>query len=109
MKEILITLGVKIKRTRDQLHIDPYGLHHEELPEELVHSLRASFFCIGPLLAKLGQATIPLPGGCQIGARPIDEHLKGLQALGASINIETGVIKASVNNSNRRLKGAHLT
>ncbi len=108
MGEILLTLGVKLKHNGNNLHIQSEELHHVELPYELVHGLRASFFCIGPLLARLGQAKIPLPGGCEIGARPVVEHIKGLKALGAYINVEHGVVTASVPGSQRRLKGADI-
>ena len=108
MAEILLTVGVKLKQVKDKLEIQASGLHHVELPYELVHGLRASFFCIGPLLARLGQAKIPLPGGCEIGARPVLEHIKGLKALGAYINVEHGVVTASVPGTEKRLKGADV-
>ena len=65
----------------------------------LVHELRASFFCIGPLLSKLGQASLALPGGCNIGKRPIEEHIKGLQELGATIEEKDGFVNARINNT----------
>ena len=108
MREILLTLGVQIKNDKNRIEIQAVGLHHVALPYELVHGLRASFFCIGPLLARLGQAKIPLPGGCEIGARPVVEHLKGLKALGAYINFEHGVVTASVPGTQKRLKGADV-
>ncbi len=108
MREILSTLGVKIKHEKNRIQIQAIGLHHVALPYELVHVLRASFFCIGPLLARLGQAKIPLPGGCEIGARPVTEHIKGLKALGAFINFEHGVVTASVPGTRKRLRGAHV-
>lgn len=73
-------------------------------PYELVTKMRASFFIIGPLLAKTGFAKIPLPGGCAIGSRPVDIHLKGLQALGADVELEHGFVKVQA----RRLKGARI-
>lgn len=108
MSEILSTLGVRLKRKANDFQLQAAGLHHVELPYQLVHGLRASFFCIGPLLAKLGQAKIPLPGGCEIGARPVSEHIRGLKALGAYINVEHGVVTASVPGSQKRLKGANV-
>ena len=108
MSEILLAMGVKLKRNNDELHIHAEDLRHVELPYELVHGLRASFFCIGPLLARLGQAKIPLPGGCEIGARPVLEHIRGLKALGAYINVEHGVVTAAVPGIQRRLKGADV-
>tara|TARA_B100000029_G_scaffold299119_3_gene292101 strand:- start:1513 stop:2805 length:1293 start_codon:yes stop_codon:yes gene_type:complete len=108
MSEILSTLGVKLKRVGDELFLDPAKLHHAELPYDLVHGLRASFFCIGPLLARLGQAKIPLPGGCEIGARPVSEHIKGLKALGAYISVEHGLVTAAIPGTKKRLKGAEI-
>ncbi len=108
MSEILLTMGVNLRQEKDELHIQAADLHHVELPYELVHGLRASFFCIGPLLARLGRAKIPLPGGCEIGARPVLEHIKGLKALGAYINVEHGVVTASVPGTQKRLKGTDV-
>tara|TARA_B100000029_G_scaffold494632_1_gene558630 strand:+ start:198 stop:1490 length:1293 start_codon:yes stop_codon:yes gene_type:complete len=108
MSEILLAMGIGLRRSNDALHINASGLKHVELPYELVHGLRASFFCIGSLLARLGQAKIPLPGGCEIGARPVSEHIKGLKALGAYINVEHGVVTASVPGITNRLKGADI-
>ena len=70
--------------------------------------LRASFFAIGPILARLGVARVPLPGGCAIGARPVDLHVRGLQSMGAEVHIEHGVVHAHVAGANRRLKGARI-
>ena len=92
MAEILTSLGVAVRRGNDSLEMDASGLSHSAPPYELVNSLRASFFCIGPLLARLGIARVPLPGGCQIGTRPVVEHVKGLKALGAQVTIEHGVV-----------------
>jgi len=77
-------------------------------PYELVNSLRASFFCIGPLLARMGMARVPLPGGCQIGTRPVVEHVKGLKAMGARVTIEHGVVNAVVPGRSHRLKGGRI-
>ena len=108
MSEILIEMGASLKSFQNTLRIKASGLRHVELPYELVHELRASFFCIGPLLARLGQAKIPLPGGCEIGARPVSEHIKGLKALGAYINVEHGVVTASLPGIKSRLKAADI-
>jgi UDP-N-acetylglucosamine 1-carboxyvinyltransferase len=108
MSEILIEMGATLKSFQNTLRIKASGLRHVELPYELVHELRASFFCIGPLLARLGQAKIPLPGGCEIGARPVSEHIKGLKALGAYINVEHGVVTASLPGIKSRLKAADI-
>tara|TARA_Y100001968_G_scaffold193931_1_gene177889 strand:+ start:25 stop:474 length:450 start_codon:yes stop_codon:yes gene_type:complete len=83
MSEILSHLGAKLTKTNKSIEINSESIHNVDLPYQLVHSLRASFFCIGPLLTRLGEATIPLPGGCNIGVRPVDEHINGLKALGA--------------------------
>ena len=108
MSEILIEMGATLKFFQNTLRIKASDLRHVELPYELVHELRASFFCIGPLLARLGQAKIPLPGGCEIGARPVSEHIKGLKALGAYINVEHGVVTASLPGIKSRLKAADI-
>ncbi len=111
MKNILKNLGVSITtniKDRNNLIINSKNLHIGELPFELVNGLRASFFCIGPLLAKLGEASLALPGGCDIGERPINEHIRGLQALGATIYIKNGVVRAKINNTKKKLKGAFI-
>jgi len=108
MSEILIEMGATLKFFQNTLRIKASDLRHVELPYALVHELRASFFCIGPLLARLGQAKIPLPGGCEIGARPVSEHIKGLKALGAYINVEHGVVTASLPGIKSRLKAADI-
>ncbi|MDB5747211.1 MAG: UDP-N-acetylglucosamine 1-carboxyvinyltransferase, partial [Massilia sp.] len=76
-----------------------------EAPYELVKTMRASILVLGPLLARFGEAKVSLPGGCAIGSRPVDQHIKGLQALGAEIVVENGFIKATA----KRLKGGHFT
>lgn len=108
MAEILGSLGVSVKRRHQAIRLQADNLNHAEPPYELVNGLRASFFCIGPLLGRLGHAKVPLPGGCRIGARPVVEHIKGLKALGAVVNVEHGVVTASVPGSSRRLKGASI-
>ncbi len=108
MAEILNKLGVLTKRQGNEIYLTAANLKHIELPYELVHGLRASFFCIGALLGRLGKAKIPLPGGCQIGARPVVEHIRGLKALGAFITVEHGLVTASVPGREGRLKGANV-
>tara|TARA_Y100001968_G_scaffold42730_3_gene32812 strand:- start:1438 stop:2811 length:1374 start_codon:yes stop_codon:yes gene_type:complete len=108
MRRILLELGIKIKREKNTLLIDPEKLRHIELPQRLVHRLRASFFCIGPLLARLGRAKVPLPGGCQIGLRPVDEHIQGLKALGAKVDLEKDMIIASLTGNKKRLTAAKI-
>ena len=108
MGEMLESLGGKVRRSADTLELDGSAINCSTAPYELVNSLRASFFCIGPLLARMGMAKVPLPGGCQIGTRPVVEHVKGLKALGAQVTIEHGVVTAVVPGSSRRLTGARI-
>jgi UDP-N-acetylglucosamine 1-carboxyvinyltransferase len=108
MGEILAALGVKVSRSADSVVLDGDHITQAAPPYELVNSLRASFFCIGPLLARMGTARVPLPGGCQIGTRPVVEHVKGLKALGAQVTIEHGVVTAVVPGRNHRLTGGQI-
>jgi len=109
MGQILSALGVKLERSGDTLDINARHLEQSKAPYELVSQLRASFFVIGPLLARLGVARVPLPGGCAIGARPVDLHVRGLQAMGAEVHIEHGIVHAYVSGSGRKtLKGAKI-
>lgn len=109
MGQILSALGVKLERSGDTLDINARDIGQSKAPYELVSQLRASFFVIGPLLARLGVARVPLPGGCAIGARPVDLHVRGLQAMGAEVHIEHGIVHAYVSGSGRKtLKGAKI-
>lgn len=108
MGEILASLGVKLERQGDSLTIDASSIGQSKAPYELVSQLRASFFIIGPLLARLGVARVPLPGGCAIGARPVDLHVRGLQTLGADVQIDGGMVYASLKGGNKRLQGAKI-
>lgn len=108
MGQVLTALGLKIERQDDVLEINTRHVDHAQAPYELVSQLRASFFIIGPLLARLGEARVPLPGGCAIGARPVELHVRGLQALGAEVHIDHGIVNAYVPGHNRRLKGAKI-
>ncbi|HBE56968.1 MAG TPA: UDP-N-acetylglucosamine 1-carboxyvinyltransferase [Cyanobacteria bacterium UBA11149] len=109
MGEILSALGVKLERIDDTLEIDARHLNGSTAPYELVSKLRASFFALGPLLARLGEVRIPLPGGCAIGARPVDLHVRGLQAMGAEVHIEHGVVHAFIKGTgSKRLKGTKI-
>ena len=99
MIEVIKILGVQVKWEGDNtLSINPDDFNNYEAPYELVKTMRASFLVMGPLLARLKKAKISLPGGCAIGARPVDFHLKGFRALGAKITTEKGYIKAEVRN-----------
>jgi UDP-N-acetylglucosamine 1-carboxyvinyltransferase len=108
MGEVLTALGVKLKREGDALTVDASTIAHTKAPYDVVSRLRASFFVIGPLLARMGVARIPLPGGCAIGARPVELHVRGLQAMGADVHIEHGTVHAYVPGSGGRLKGAKI-
>ena len=108
MSSVLTALGVKIERRNDTLEVDPSDISHTRAPYEIVSRLRASFFIIGPLLARMGIARIPLPGGCEIGARPVELHVRGLQAMGADVQIEHGTVHACVPGIRKRLQGAKI-
>ncbi len=87
-----------------QIEIDPRGMHQYEAPYDLVKTMRASILVLGPLVARYGRAVVSLPGGCAIGSRPVDLHLRGLQALGAEVAVVNGNIEASAS----RLRGANI-
>ncbi len=108
MGQVLSALGVQLTRQGDILDINASEIKTSKAPYELVTQLRASFFAIGAILARLGVAQMPLPGGCAIGARPVDLHVRGLQAMGAEVQIEHGICNAYVPGSSRRLKGANI-
>ena len=101
---LLSLLGVRIERSGLQLTLDASGVNSTEAPYELVKTMRASILVLGPLLARFGEARVSLPGGCAIGQRPIDQHIKGLQAMGARIDIEQGYVVARAG----RLRGARI-
>jgi len=108
MGEMLSCLGGRVTRKGDCLELEGDHINNSTAPYELVNSLRASFFCIGPLLARTGMAKVPLPGGCQIGSRPVVEHVRGLKAMGAQVTIEHGVVHAVVPGRSHRLKGSRI-
>lgn len=108
MCEILSAVGVEIHQDGDVLEFNAKEIAPDQAPYELVSQLRASFFIIGPLLARLGAAKIPLPGGCAIGSRPIELHVRGLEALGAEVVIDHGIANAYVKHPSRRLQGARI-
>ena len=91
------------------VRIDAGSLHTPEAPYELVKTMRASVLALGPLLARFGRARVSLPGGCAIGSRPVDQHIKGLQAMGAEIVVEHGYMIARLAPGLTRLQGCHLT
>jgi len=108
MLRLLRTMGVRCERSEarpDEMRIDAGALDHPVAPYELVKTMRASILVLGPLLARCGRATVSLPGGCAIGSRPVDQHIRGLQAMGAEITVEHGNIVASA----PRLRGARIS
>ncbi len=103
--ELLGQMGVQlVVDERMRIHIDPRKASNWFAPYELVKTMRASILVLGPLVARFGQADVSLPGGCAIGSRPVDQHIRGLQALGAEVTVENGYIRARA----KRLKGAHI-
>ena len=108
MQSILESLGMDVHRQADRISLKAANLSSSTPPYELVNSLRASFFSIGPLLGRLGHASVPLPGGCRIGARPVVEHIRGLKALGAIVNVDQGLVTASLPGGMKRLQGADI-
>jgi len=105
MAKLLAQMGVVIKRDGESLSLDAANLTDKTAPYDLVKTMRASILVLGPLLARFGEAKVSLPGGCAIGARPVDLHIKGLQAMGAAIRIEAGYILALVPNPERNPRG----
>lgn len=101
---LLGQMGVGIERDGDTVVLDASGLNNPVAPYEMVKTMRASILVLGPLVARCGEARVSLPGGCAIGARPVDQHIKGLQAMGAEVAVEHGYVHARV----PRLKGARL-
>lgn len=105
--KLLNTMGVKVTRQNGQVILDASEVASFEATYEMVKTMRASILVLGPLLARFGSARVSLPGGCAIGSRPVDLHIKGLQAMGAAIHITHGYIQAStLHLPNRRLQGA---
>ena len=101
---LLTQLGAEIAQQDHRLKCNAGTVHQVEAEYDLVRTMRASILVLGPLLARFGRARVSLPGGCAIGARPIDQHLKGLQALGANIELQHGYVEAST----KGLKGAEI-
>ncbi|HWS11261.1 MAG TPA: UDP-N-acetylglucosamine 1-carboxyvinyltransferase [Rhodocyclaceae bacterium] len=105
MLRLLEQMGVKVTREApDAVTLDASALTNPVAPYDLVKTMRASVLVLGPLVARAGEARVSLPGGCAIGARPVDQHIKGLQAMGAQIRVEGGYVLAQA----ARLKGARL-
>ncbi|KQT36827.1 MULTISPECIES: UDP-N-acetylglucosamine 1-carboxyvinyltransferase [unclassified Methylophilus] len=105
--KLLDTMGVKVGKDNDRVTLDASDVASFEATYEMVKTMRASILVLGPLLARFGTARVSLPGGCAIGSRPVDLHIKGLQAMGAAMHITHGYIQAStLHLPNRRLQGA---
>ncbi len=103
--ELLGRMGVDVTLHEGQrIEVDPAGITEYHAPYDLVKTMRASILVLGPLLGRFGRADVSLPGGCAIGARPVDLHVSGLRSLGAHVEIEDGYIRARA----ERLRGAHL-
>jgi UDP-N-acetylglucosamine 1-carboxyvinyltransferase len=110
MVKLLRNMGVVVEQGEaGQVRIDAGGPIKAEAPYELVKTMRASVLVLGPLLARFGQARVSLPGGCAIGSRPVDQHIKGLHAMGAEIVVEHGYMVARLPEGRTRLKGCHIT
>src|SRR5512143_3325796 len=104
MGQLLARLGAKVESSGNSYSIDTGALTGDEAPYDLVKTMRASVLVLGPLVARLGKARVSLPGGCAIGARPINLHLMGLEKMGAQVEIEHGYVVAKA----KRLKGAEI-
>lgn len=105
-ESLLCSLGASIEKFEEgQITIDPTGVTSYQALGEEVKMMRASYYLLGILLAKFGRAEVAFPGGCDIGVRPIDQHIKGFEAMGAKVRIEHGIIKASTESG---LRGAHI-
>jgi len=110
MLKLIRNMGVAAEHHADgSVALHAGALNNPEAPYELVKTMRASVLALGPLLARFGRAKVSLPGGCAIGSRPVDQHIKGLQAMGAEIHVEHGYMLASLPAGRTRLKGARIT
>ena len=104
MQKLLRQMGLSVEEKGDLLELCGRDIHSPEAPYEMVKTMRASILVLGPLLARFGEAKVSLPGGCAIGSRPVDQHIKGLQAMGAEILIEAGYIHARA----KKLRGTRI-
>ena len=105
VEKLLMQLGADVQRENGTFAVDATNIQSIEAPYDLVRTMRASVLVLGPLLARLGHARVSLPGGCAIGARPINLHLKGFEAMGAQISLDHGYVEARA----KRLKGARAS
>ena len=109
MVKLIRHMGVSAERNEaGDMVLNAGALHTPEAPYELVKTMRASVLALGPLLARFGHAKVSLPGGCAIGTRPVDQHIKGMQAMGAVIDVEQGYMVARLKDGRSRLKGARI-
>lgn len=108
MVRLLAHLGIKFGTDADAMTLQADNIKDLTAPYDLVKLMRASIIVLGPMLARFGEAKVSLPGGCAIGARPVDLHLKALEQMGASIEIEDGYVIAKCSGENKRLQGAHI-
>jgi UDP-N-acetylglucosamine 1-carboxyvinyltransferase len=104
MLRLLAQMGVKVEQAGDRVTLDAFSLDNPTAPYEMVKTMRAAILVLGPLVTRCGEAQVSLPGGCAIGARPVDQHIKGLQSMGAEVKVEHGYVHAKVS----RLKGARI-
>ena len=102
--KILRQIGLRVEQDGDRIAMNGAAIDKLEAPYELVRTMRASILVLGPLVARFGEAKVSLPGGCAIGSRPVDQHIKGLQAMGAEVHIEAGYIHARA----KKLKGTRI-
>ena len=110
MLKLIRNMGVEAEHASDgSVRLDASRLSTPEAPYELVKTMRASVLALGPLLARFGEATVSLPGGCAIGSRPVEQHIKGLQAMGAQIVVEHGYMIAKLPAGRTRLQGTRIT
>jgi UDP-N-acetylglucosamine 1-carboxyvinyltransferase len=104
MLKLLRQMGLRAEQEGNHVTLNGAGIDKLEAPYDMVKTMRASILVLGPLLARFGEAKVSLPGGCAIGSRPVDQHIKGLQAMGAEITIEAGYIHARA----KKLKGTRI-
>lgn len=104
MGKLLSGLGMRVERDNETVTLNAKTLDTLTAPYDLVKTMRASIVTLGPMLARFGEARVSLPGGCAIGARPVDQHIKGLKCMGAEVEIDHGYVVAKA----KRLKGAHI-
>ncbi len=108
MLRLLQQMGVAVEREGNSVTLNAAGLDNPVAPYEMVKTMRASILVLGPLVARCGEARVSLPGGCAIGARPVDQHIKGLTAMGAQVSVEHGYVHARTLQANGKLKGVRL-